>query len=184
MRPSKASLALIPLMLLGPSAAKAGTYKALCGGFECKVIVTPEKIISPFGVIPPTRVTSWGGAGESSTSVGTGVATTVLLGPVGLLGFFAKDHDYDFLVNGYNDKGKKTFLQIQFKNNKPAKKFAAEMFQATGLGMGEIRTAEEIRRIEAGESEDDLYSDNKNNRGSNLKEDKKRKSLEMTNFQR
>ena len=87
-------------------------------------------------------------------------------------------------MNGYNDKGKKTFLQIQFKNNKPAKKFAAEMFQATGLGMGEIRTAEEIRRIEAGESEDDLYGDNKNNQGSNLQEDKKRKSLEMTNFQR
>ena len=33
-------------------------------------------------------------------------------------------------------KGKKNYLQIQFKNSKPLKKFVSEMFQVTGLSMG------------------------------------------------
>ena len=170
--------------LLLSSGAEAGVYEALCGGFECRVTVTPEKIISPFGVIPPKRVTSWGGAGDSSTSVGTGVATTLLLGPVGLAGFFAKDHDFEFLVSGYNEKGKKTYLQIQFKNNKPAKKFASEMFQVTGLGMGETRSADEIRRDEEGRDNDDLYSETQMNSTFTLEDNSARKKLELTKFKR
>ena len=168
--------------LLLSSSAKAGIYQALCGGFECTVTVTPEEIISPFGVIPPRRVTSWGGAGDSSTSVGTGVATTLLLGPVGLVGFFAKDHDFDFLVSGYNERGKKTYLQIQFKNNKPAKKFASEMFQVTGLGMGETRSSDEIRRYEESKNNDDLYGEAQKSSTSTLEKDGERRKLEPTRF--
>lgn len=175
---------LLVSFLLVSASAKAGNYDALCGGFECRVTVTPEKIISPFGVIPPRRVTSWSGAGESSTSVGTGFATTILLGPVGIAGFFVKDHDFDFLVSGYNDKGRKSYLQIQFKNNKPAKKFALEMFQVTGLGMGETRTAEEIRSHEAGHLQENLYGEKLDPSTSIPKEDGNRKELEMTRFKR
>ena len=176
--------ALFVSFLLFSNGVKAGVYEALCGGFECRVTVTPEKIISPFGVIPPNRVTSWGGAGDSSTSVGTGVATTLLLGPIGLAGFFAKNHDFDFLVSGYNEKGKKTYLQIQFKNNKPAKKFASEMFQVTGLGMGETRSAEEIRTHEEGHDQDSLYGETKKRSLPVLEEDRDRKKLEPTRFKR
>ena len=118
----------------------------------------------PIRSYSPRRVTSWGGAGDSSTSVGTGVATTLVLGPVGLVGFFAKNHDFDFIVSGYNEKGKKNYLQIQFKNNKPAKKFASEMFQVTGLGVGETRSAEEIRTHEEGHDQDSLYGETKKGR--------------------
>ena len=176
--------ALFVSLLLLSTSAKAGVYEALCGGFECRVTVTPEKIISPFGVIPPRRVTSWGGAGDSSTSVGTGVATTLLLGPIGLAGFFAKDHDFDFLVSGYNEKGKKAYLQIQFKNNKPAKKFASEMFQVTGLGMGETRSADAIRRYEEGRDNDDLYGEKQKTSAFALNEDDTRKKLEPARFKR
>ena len=175
---------LIFSFLVLSSSAKAGIYDALCGGFECRVTVTPEKIISPYGVIPPRRVTSWGGAGDSSTSVSTGVATTLVLGPVGLVGFFAKNHDFDFIVSGYNEKGKKTYLQIQFKNNKPAKKFASEMFQVTGLGMGETRSAEEIRTHEEGHDQDSLYGETKKGSLPILGEDRDRKELEPTRFKK
>ena len=184
MRISTSLSTLFVSFVLFSSGAKAAVYEALCGGFECRVTVTPEKIISPFGVIPPNRVTSWGGAGDSSTSVGTGVATTLLLGPVGLAGFFAKNHDFDFLVSGYNEKGKKTYLQIQFKNNKPAKKFASEMFQVTGLGMGETRSADEIRRNEEGRDSDDLYSEAQQTSTFALEVDSTRKKLEPTRFKR
>ena len=170
--------------LLLSSSAKAGVYEALCGGFECRVTVTPEKIISPFGVVPTRRVTSWGGAGDSSTSVGTGIATTLLLGPVGLVGFFAKDHDFDFLVSGYNEKGKKTYLQIQFKNNNPAKKFASEMLQVTGLGMGETRFTEKIERHKEGNDQDRLHGNTNKRSKLILEENKARKELNPTSFRR
>lgn len=131
------------------SPAIAGTYEALCGGTNCTVVIGPELISSPFGAIPTSRVTNWGGGGGSSTQVGTGVATTVLFGPIGLLGFLAKNHDYNFVVNGYDDKGKKASLSIQFKNDKPAKRFINEMQQVTQLGMGQTRTAKEIMSEEA-----------------------------------
>ena len=184
MRISTSLSTLFVSFVLFSSGAKAGVYEALCGGFECRVTVTPENIISPFGVIPPNRVTSWGGAGDSSTSVGTGVATTLLLGPVGLVGFFAKNHDFDFLVSGYNEKGKKTYLQIQFKNNKPAKEFASEMFQVTGLGMGETRSTDEIRRHQEGRDSDDLQSETQKTTTFALEADSTRKKLEPTGFTR
>lgn len=129
--------------------AFAGSYEALCGGTKCTVFVGANEIRSPNGSIPPERVTDWGGGGDSSTSVGTGVATTILLGPLGLLGFLAKNHDFNFLINGYDRQGRRTSLSIQFKNDKPARRFINEMQLITGLGMGQVRTAQEIKDAES-----------------------------------
>ena len=131
------------------TAAIAGTYEALCGGTKCTVYISASEIRSPYGSIKPQRVTDWGGGGDSNTSVGTGVATTVLFGPIGLLGFLAKNHDFNFMINGYDDAGRKTSLNIQFKNDKPAKRFVNEMQMVTKLGMGQTRTAKEIMAAEA-----------------------------------
>jgi hypothetical protein len=122
----------------------AGSYQALCGGANCTIIVSGDQISSPYGSIPTNRVTNWGGGGNSSTQVGTGVATTLLLGPIGLLGFLAKKHDFNFLINGYDQEGKKTSIQLQFVNDKPAKRFINEMQMVTQLGMGQTRSASQI----------------------------------------
>ena len=131
------------------SAVFAGNYSALCGGMKCNIFVSPDVITSPYGSIPTARVTNWGGGGESSTAVGTGVATTIFFGPLGLLGFLSKKHDYSFLINGYDEDGKKTSIQFSFKNDKPAKRLINELQMTTQLGMGQTRTAKEIRNAES-----------------------------------
>ena len=141
-------VAMLISLLSISSSAVAGSYNALCGGMKCNIYISSEVITSPYGSIPTTRVTNWGGGGNSSTSVGTGVATTIFLGPIGLLGFLAKKHDYDFLINGYDQEGKKTSMQFSFKNDKPAKRLINELQMVTELGMGQRRTAEEIRKRE------------------------------------
>ena len=113
------------------------------------MVVGPDSISSPYGSIPTNRVTNWGGGGDTSTQVGTGVATTILFGPIGLLGFLAKKHDFNFVVNGYDADGKKASISLQFKNDKPAKRFINEMQQVTQLGMGQTRTAKEILAAES-----------------------------------
>lgn len=132
-------------------AAQGAQYEALCGGTNCTVVVTPEAIRSPFGSIPSRRVTYWGNSGESKTSVGTGVATTLLFGGIGLLGFLAKNHQYNFTVNGFDTDGKAVSMQFEFKNDKPAKLLMQELVAVTGLGMGQTRTVEEIKAAEIGE---------------------------------
>ena len=107
----------------------------------------PESLRSPYGSIKPQRVTDWGGGGDSDTAVGAGIATTILFGPIGLLGFLAKNHDFNFIVNGYDNAGKKTSISVQFKNDKPAKRFVNEMQLVTKLGMGQVRTAKEIMAV-------------------------------------
>ena len=131
------------------STALAGNYSALCGGMKCNIYVSPEVITSPYGSIPTARVTNWGGGGDSSTAVGTGIATTIFFGPLGLLGFLAKKHDYNFLINGYDEEGRKTSMQFSFKNDKPAKRLINELQITTQLGMGQTRTAKEIRDSES-----------------------------------
>mgnify|MGYP007063492972 CR=1 FL=1 len=134
--------------LFGISAVQAGTYQAMCGGTKCNVYVTGNQISTPYGNIPTKRVTQWGLTGKSKTNISTGAWTTILFGPIGLLGFFAKHSDYNVLINGYNESGKKTSLQFKFKNNKPVESLISEMPRVTGLGMGEIRTALEIKKNE------------------------------------
>jgi len=131
-----------------PTAAFAGNYSALCGGMICNIFVSSEVITSPYGSIPTARVTNWGGGGDSSTAVGTGVATTIFFGPLGLFGFLSKKHEYDFLINGYDEEGKKISMQFSFKNDKPAKRLINELQMTTKLGMGQTRTAKEIRDSE------------------------------------
>jgi hypothetical protein len=145
------------LLLASPFAlalqVQAGQYEALCGGAKCTVLVAPSEISSPFGVIPAKRVTYWGNTGESKTSVGTGVATTILFGGIGLLGFLAKNHQYSFTVNGFDASGKEVSMAFEFKNDKPAKQLMQEMVAVTGLGMGQTRTVAEIKAAESGTQE-------------------------------
>ena len=138
--------------VFSPMAALAGTYEALCGDIKCTVNVSSVGIRSPQGSIPASRVSYWSVNGESSTSVGTGLATTILLGGIGLLGFLAKNHNYDFTVDGYDSEGRKVAMQFKFKNNKPAKQLSEELYRVLGLAMGRQRTIAEIKAIESGES--------------------------------
>lgn len=131
----------------------AGQYEVLCGGSKCTVIVSPTDISSLYGRIPSKRVTYWSNSGESKTSVGTGVATTILFGGVGLLGFLAKNHQYNFTVNGFDASGKAVAMQFEFKNDKPAKLLMQEMVAVTGLGMGQSRTIDEIKAAESSDQQ-------------------------------
>lgn len=140
---------LLSVLALSCGSAYAGTYDAFCSGARCTVLVTPDSIRSPYGEIPTSRVTYWGSSGDSKTSIGTGVATTILFGGIGLLGFLAKNHDYQFTIGGYDAAGKKVSMLVQFKNDKPAKRMAQELFSVTGLGMNQTRTIEDIKAAEA-----------------------------------
>lgn len=60
-----------------------------------------------------------------------------------------KKHDYTFLVNGFDQEGKKVMMNIQFKKEKPAKDFMNELQMVTQLGSGQTRTATEIMTAEA-----------------------------------
>jgi len=139
---------LSAVLLIGIGSVHAGTYEAMCGNTKCNVNINGKQVSTPMGTIPAKRVTQWGLTGKSKTNISTGAWTTVMLGPLGLLGFFAKHSDYNFLVNGYNKQGDKTSLQFKFKNNKPVESLIQEMPMVTGIGMGEIRTALEIKKSE------------------------------------
>lgn len=127
----------------------ASNFDAICGTIRCSIVLSKNEIKTPYGIIPTSRVSSWGGGGKSETDLIMGAGATYLLGPIGLIGFAAKTHDYNYALNGYDTKGNKIVVRIQFKNSKPAKKFALEMIEFTRLGMNESRTASEIKRIES-----------------------------------
>ena len=135
-----------------PLSASAGSYQALCGGSKCTVNISSQGIKSIQGTIPPSRISYWTVNGESSTSVGTGVATTILFGGIGLLGFLAKNHDFDFAIDGYDSDGKKVDMQFKFVNNKPVKRLTNELRRVSGLSMGRQRTIAEIQAIESGDA--------------------------------
>jgi len=147
---SKLGVLLAPasILLTATTPVVAGTYEALCGTAECRITLSPESIVTPYGVIPTTRVANWGGTGASSTDLILGAAATYVLGPAGLVGFLAKTHDYTYLITGYDRAGTRTSVQVRFVNDKPAKDFAQEMVSITGLGMGQTRTASEIKDLE------------------------------------
>lgn len=130
--------------VLAPAASFAGTYDALCGGARCSILIDEQGIHSPTQHIPSGRVTKWTQAGSSSTDIATGLATTVVFGPLGLLGFAAQNHDYNFVVNGFDEDGKKASIQFQFINKKPVPQVAADLSNFTGLGVNQVRTEEEI----------------------------------------
>ena len=144
---------IFPITLLSTLIIKipvnAGYYDAICNGTKCNLIIDAESIKSPYGTIPLNRVTSWQGGGDGETAVGVGIATSVVFGPLGLLGFLSKKYDYNFIINGYDDKGKRTYIVVQFINEKPAKRLMNELPLVTGLGLGQKRTAKEIRESES-----------------------------------
>ena len=146
------AISALAVAMLSPAAALAGSYEALCGDVKCTVYVSSAGIRSVQGSIPPSRISYWSVNGESSTSVGTGVATTILFGGLGLLGFLAKNHDFDFTVDGYDADGRKVALQFKFKNNKPVKRLTTELYRVSGLAMGRQRSIAEIKAIESGEA--------------------------------
>lgn len=141
---------ILPILsaFLTASPASAGTYEALCGSAECTITLSPQSITTPYGIIPTTRVANWGGTGSSSQDLVLGAAATYVLGPVGLIGFLAKTHDYNYLITGYDQLGNRTSVQIKFQNSTPAKRFVQEMIDITGIGMGQVRTATEIKELE------------------------------------
>ena len=108
-----------------------------------------EAISSPNTTIPVTRVTSWVGGGSSKTNVAAGTFTTILLGPIGLLGFLAKNHAYSFTINGYDVDGKKASISFGFKDDQQQKRLMQELPIVTGLALGQQRSAEEIKKLEA-----------------------------------
>ncbi len=117
---------------------------------KCKmqITITADEISSPSTIIPTTRVTSWGGGGDSSTSVGTGVATTLLFGPIGLLGFLAKNHVYSFTINGFDTEGNRESIVLDFKDKVQPAKLMMELPIVTGLALGQSRSEAEIKELE------------------------------------
>lgn len=142
------SLLFCGLSAIHSSNSVAATYEAMCGNAECRITLTESEIVTPYGVIPASRVANWGGSGASNTDLIMGAATTYLLGPVGVVGFLAKTHDYNYAITGYDKQGDRTSIQIRFLNSKPAKAFVDEMLLVTGLGMGQTRTAIQIKELE------------------------------------
>ena len=132
-----------------PLPAYAGTYQAICNGARCSLSVTDQEITSPAGSIPTSRVTYWGGGGESKTDVGMGVGGLLLFGLPGALGFLAKNHDYNFTVTGFDQEGRSVAMNIRFVNDKPARRLMGELAAVTGLGMNQRRSIAEIKRNEA-----------------------------------
>jgi hypothetical protein len=85
------------------------------------------------------QILSWSQGGEGSkTDVGMGVATTLLFGLPGLIGFGAKKHDYQFNINYVDDAGNTQATSVAFKNNTPANQFMMEPMGMTRLSMGEV----------------------------------------------
>ncbi len=115
--------------------------------------ISSSKISNKYTTIPTTRVTSWSVTGESRTDTGGKVVATVAFGLIGLLASNPKKHDYDLLINGYDLEGDKTFIKMKFKDGKQPQKIMSELSMITGLGMGQIRSLEEIKDIELNVSE-------------------------------
>jgi hypothetical protein len=143
------SLALLAAVAAPFQSAQAATYDAICAGVRCSVSITEDSITTSQGSIPSKQVTSWSGGGHSETDVATGAITTLVFGLPGLFGFAAKKHDYNYLINGYSDNGRKISLNVQFINDKPVKQFTSELSSVTGLAMNESRTKEEVEALVA-----------------------------------
>ena len=146
--PISMGIALAIMAFPAPNSALAGTYEAKCGNAECVITLSDLEIVTPYGVIPTSRVANWGGSGSTNTDLILGAAATYLLGPAGLVGFLAKTHEYNYAITGYDRDGNRTSVQIRFLNSKPANAFVQEMLVVTGLGMGQTRTATQIKELE------------------------------------
>ena len=171
------TLATVITILFSCQMTIAGTYDAMCGNTECKIKLDGYGLRGPMGYIPAHRIAQWstgGGevnntpasvAGATGGAVGGalagGIVTcwTLVLCPVGLLaGGIAggvggaragKSADFYFTVIGYNQEGKKIVQNFNFFNKKPAGRMFQELAALSGLGMGELRTSEQIKEMES-----------------------------------
>ena len=142
-------VSITSLLFFSASVANAEIYEAICGSSKCVISLSNERINTPYGIIPTSRVSNWGGGGKSESDLIMGGGATYLLGPIGLIGFAAKTHDYNYSLTGYDLDGKRLSVRIRFLNKKPAIKFVNEMIEFTQLGMSETRTAKDIKALEA-----------------------------------
>jgi len=117
---------------------------------ECsmQISLNSEEIINKYVTIPTTRVTSWSVNGESTTDTGGKVVATLAFGVIGFLAANPQKHDYILLINGYDIEGKKTMIKMKFKDGKQPPRLITELSIFTGLGMGQKRSLEEIKKIE------------------------------------
>ena len=135
----------------------AANYSAICsGGTECSVLLGVGKISMPGLTINRDKVLSWsqGGSG-TKTDVGIGVASVVMFGLPGLIGFGAKKHDYLYSINYVDEAGNTQATTVGFKNNVPANQFMSELMGMTGLSMGETNKSlqEQIDGLQAAAAE-------------------------------
>ena len=156
-----------------PLAASAAVYDALCGGVDCKIVLDGKGMSGPAGFIPAHRIAQWytGGGEEHNKAASVAGATggaaagmvagaaatcwTIILCPVGLIGGAVaggmggsragKSADFFFTVIGYTQNGKKVTQSFNFLNKKPAARVMQELPAVAGLGMGEMRSIEEIK---------------------------------------
>ena len=131
----------------------AASYAAICpGDTECSVLLGIGKISLPDLTINKDKVLSWsqGGSG-SKTDVGIGVASVVMFGLPGLIGFGAKKHDYLYTINYVDEAGNIQATTLGFQNNVPANQFMSELMGMTGLSMGETNKSlqEQINTLQA-----------------------------------
>jgi len=101
---------------------------------KCRVLIEidGEAISSPNTRIPVSRVTSWAGGGSSKTNVGAGAFTTILLGPIGLLGFLAKNHASSFTINGYDVDAKRHRYHLDLKTTSNRKDLCKNYLSSQG----------------------------------------------------
>ena len=112
---------------------KADEYGAICNSRECLVKVNEDLISTPFGSIKSSRMTSWPLVVDTQPR---------------MLGFLGEKDKYTFNLNGYDQDGRKKSLNIQFINDKSTKKFIREIETVSGLGLGQRRSAKQIRENE------------------------------------
>ena len=164
--PKVLSTAALVAALQGP--AMASSYEAICGTSTCTIGIDAKGLSSPTGFLPTGRIAQWFAGGQEDFNAASGtagalgagtagaVAGAVLLGPIGLLGGLiggaiagskaGKTADLYFSVVGYDQAGIKQTISFRFVNPKPANQLKMELPMFTGLGMGQSRSVEELRK--------------------------------------
>jgi hypothetical protein len=164
--PKVLSTVALVAALQGP--AMASSYEAICGTSTCTIGIDATGLSSPAGFLPTGRIAQWftGGQEDFNAASGTAgalgagtagaIAGAVLLGPIGLLGGLiggaiagskaGKTADLYFSVVGYDQAGIKQTISFRFVNPKPANQLKMELPMFTGLGMGQSRSVEELRK--------------------------------------
>ena len=127
------------LFALITTPTQSATHKAICSYYSsyepCLVRVSANKIETNFpgdfiSIDKDNFITSelYKEIGKSS-NIAVGVTTTVLLGPIGLLGFLVtkKMGTVDFGFSFLSEKNRKRTAFIRFKNLKAADNFAEDI---------------------------------------------------------